>query len=271
MIKNITSGLCALSLAVIATAIAPSAEAQTINLSLNGNTSYDKWETAALTANANNKPGEPNFPGFGNAAAWPRTIASNLGGDAELDKVDGTGNPASGSIYFGGTGSIPNDPKGTLVVRDNTPLANLKTVVFQLQIGEATGYDLYDDPVNGADPVLYYTTGGNRIALEGPAFSFTLINQVDNGIFEAPTGPEPLYLNTWAFQWDLSGVTTPITLLEIEFTGVEHAQLYSLQLDQSDFAYQNNVAAIPEPSTWSLLFVVGVGTVVLLRRKPRLA
>lgn len=271
MIKNITSGLCALSLAAISVAIAPGADAQTINLALGGNTSYDKWETSALTAGANNAGYDPSehFPGFGSPSPWPRTIASSLGGDAELDKVNGTGNPLSGSIYFGGFSTAPNVSAGTLAVIDNNPLANLKTVVFQLEIGEAAGYDLYDDPVAGATPVLYYTTEGNRIALDGPAFSFTLVNQVDNGTFEAPTGTEPLYLNTWAFQWDLSDVTTPITSLEIEFTGVQHAQVYSLQLDQSDVAHADNVAAIPEPGTWSLLLMTGVGAAILLRRKLR--
>ncbi len=83
-------------------------------------------------ADLGSESGYGTFPGSGN---WPAPIQSNVGGDATLNKTaNGAGGgpyPASGSIYFGGFSGDQNVNGGTLAVTDNSPVANLQTVVFQ--------------------------------------------------------------------------------------------------------------------------------------------
>lgn len=233
------------------------ASAAPIPIALSGNTQNDGWTNAALTSAAN--PGYGSFPGSG---AWPAPIPSNVGGDASLNKVsNGTGGgpyPASSSIYFGGFSGDLNVNGGTLAVTDSTPVANLQTVVFQIEIGEASTYDFY----NGVLPTLSYNGGTQMLTAD-----YISLTQVYNGTVEMPTGEEPVYINTYALQWDLSGVSETISSFTISFTGVQHGQVYAMQLDQSDMMTQ----AVPEPSTYALM-ALGAGVICWhMRRKARMA
>ena len=223
-----------------------------VGIPLTGNTQTDDWSNSSLTAAAN--PGYGSFPGSG---AWPQPIASDSGGDASLNKIaNGAGGgpyPGSGSIYFGGFSGDPNVDGGTLSVTDNSPVANLQTVVFQIEIGEAWTYDFY----NGVLPTLSYNGGTQNLVAD-----FTSLSQVYNGTVEMPTGDEPVYINTWALQWDLSAIEAEITSFSLTFTGVQHAQLYSMQLDQSDTFTQ----AVPEPTAGVL---IGLGAFVMTYRLRR--
>ncbi|WP_265592967.1 autotransporter-associated beta strand repeat-containing protein [Verrucomicrobium sp. BvORR034] len=231
-------------------------------LDLTGTISYDGW------ANLFNPPySGVIFPGSG---AWPTTgawtsydpdgeggaeavgaIGSNTAnsGDALLYKIsNGSGGgpyPASGSIYFGGFSGDANVNGGTLGVVDTTPLAGVKTVAFQVDIGEATAYDFYKHEL----PILQYTTlaGGSTLYTLDPVQSQLLL-QIYTGDILMPTGYEDLYRNTWGLQFDLSGITDTITSLQLSFTGVQHAQLYALQLDQSTNKYTTSVFATA--ATW---------------------
>ena len=51
------------------------------------------------------------------------------------------------------------------------------------------------------------------------------------------------------FQWDLRSISEPITSFEITWSNNNHAQIYALQLDQSDIFTQ----VIPEPSSYFLM------------------
>jgi hypothetical protein len=132
---------------------------------------------------------------------------------------------------------------GTLRVSDSTPLDNLKTLVFQIQIGEATGYDLYSAPalkINGGSSVV------------NPLFS-GILNRFQSGSFPSPaTGlDEPVYVNTRGYQWDVSSLGA-VTSFAIDFSGVTHSQIYGLQLDQSSSVF--STAVIPEPKVgWLVL------------------
>lgn len=228
-----------------------------VDYDLPGNEQSNVWNS--LTAAS--YPGYGGFPGSG---AWPGPMASQVatgGGDATLNKIsNGTGGgpyPASGSMYYGGFSGDINNDGGTLAVVDNSPIANLSNIVFQIQIGEAWTYDFLDHEL----PTLTYTTGlGTVVGLA--ASNSSILEKFYNGTVEMPTGEEDIYINTYALQWDLSGVTEPITSFSISFTGVQHAQLYKLSVEQSD----TYVQAVPEPTS-AVLFAAGA--VVALSRCRR--
>lgn len=254
--RSLISCVAALPLVVVASsALAQYVPgAALINPSLEGVTQYDGW----IDLNNSNYAGYGGFPG---TAAWPAPIGSNRtlantfsrdeAGDAGLIKVqNGTGGgpyPAGGSIYFGGFSGDINNYGGTLAVTDSTPVAGLQNVVFQVQLGEAWTYDFYNEML----PVLNYNGGAQQLAA---TTSFT-IEQFFNGTVEMPTGPEEVYINTVLLQWDLTGIAEPITDFTVEFTGVQHAQLYGLRLDQSDV-----YTIVPAPGAMALLSIGGLLT-----------
>ena len=132
-----------------------------------------------------------------------------------------------------------------------TPLADLENLVLQIQIGEASGWDFFNDVL----PALSIN-GGSAIA---PTLT-QLLEQFDSGTFEGPNGPEPVFINTYLLQWDLTGAGS-IDDLSIAFNGVQHAQAYQLRLDQSDV-----YAPVPEPGTL-LLTAVGLSVLASVRRR----
>ncbi len=228
------------------------------SITLPGATDTDVWPIGSLTAGPN--PGYPSFPGSG---AWPAPIGSATGGDATLNKTaNGTGGgpyPASEGLYYGGFSGDANVNGGTLTVSDATPLTNLSTVVFQVEIGESWTYDFFNHEL----PTLSYNGGTQSLA----ATYSSLFDQQYLGTIPMPSGDEPIYRNTYALQWDLNGIADPITSFSVSFTGVQHAQLLSLQLDQSDAVLANSVlpAAVPEPS--ALLLAGACAGLAGLRRR----
>lgn len=245
--------------------IGASAAHATITVSdpvLPGTVSYDGWDN--LTA-ANN----PGFPGFPGTGAWPSGgIGSNESGsgDATLVKVsNGTGGgpyPAGGSIYYGGFSAAINNNGGTLAVTDATPLANLTNVVFLIQIGEAWTYDFF----NSVLPTLSFNGGSQNLAATDSA----LVDQLFNGTVTMPTGEEELFINTYLLQWDLSALAGTVTDFAINFTGVQHAQLYALDLYQSDVyaSLFDTEPVVPEPATLGMIGL-GLSMAGLARRKRR--
>jgi len=259
--RAIRNALLGLAVATTAGALENNSHADGIyNPPLTGNTQHDAWSSSSLTLAAN-----PGFPGFPGTSPWPSSIQSNSGGDAALDKIaNGTSGgpyPAGESIYYGGFSGDFNNDGGTLAVSDATPVAGLANVVFQIQIGEAWGYDFF----NGILPVLSYNGGAQHLA----ATYSTLTEQIQTGTVVMPSGEEPIYKNSYLLQWDLTGIADPIQDFSIQFTGVQHAQLYALQLDQSDvYTSLAPQAAVPEPASMSLLFC-GVAALIWRTRRSR--
>lgn len=227
-----------------------------------GSSDTDGW----ANINSVNFSGYGGFPG---SSAWPAPIGSNVigSGDAVLSRVAGSptgGGPflSSSSIYFGNFSQVANALGGTLRVSDSTPLANLNTLVFQIQIGEVMGYDFYSP--SGA-PALKVNGGSTAV---NPLYSGVL-DRYQSGTFLSPaTGKdEPVYVNTWGYQWDVSSFG-PISSFSIDFSGVTHSQVYALQLDQGSTVL--NVAMIPEPGVSWMLFS-GACWSLVRRRSRRLA
>jgi len=246
---------------------ATSSAAAPKSITLAGNSAYDAWGSL----NSTTIPQSGSFPGFTMWDPVNSQTHSDADGFAQLKKIaNGVGGGAfasSTSLYFGGTNG-GNTYDGTLAVADATPVSGLESIVLQLQFGAASGYDFYDAGTAGYDlsdfPLLYIN--GSSVAIQ--AGYVNKVIQAYTGTSGMSGTPEPVYVNLWAFQWDLSGVTEPIESFEIQFTGVEHAQLYGIRLDQSDTFNQMVPAAVPEPSTWILLGL-GLAALVVFRIHPR--
>jgi hypothetical protein len=217
--------------------------------------------------------GTGSFPGTTMWAPKASQVDSVIGdaggtaGGATLTKVSnspagGGAYAASSSLYFGGFSGDVNVNGGSLAVVDSSPLAGLQHISFQVGIGEASTYDFY----NHVLPTLTYTTSLGTVS-SVVATSSSILEAFNNGTVTMPTGEEPIYINQYLLQWDLSNVNEQITSFSIGFTGVQHAQVYGLTLTQAA------VAAVPEPSTYAMLLsgMAMMGVVGAVRRRQRQA
>lgn len=250
--KNVILGISAL---LLMTSLSFS---QIINVNFgSGSSNYSAWSNI----NSLNYVGYGSFPGN---TPWPAPIRATQGStNSTLNRIAGSptgGGPflASESIYFGNFAQVPNSLGGTLRLSNSLSLTNIRTLVFQIQIGEATGYDFFSP------------TGFPKLSLNGSIYTtatFTnLINRFQNGTFPSPeTGnDEPVYVNTWAYQWRITN-STPINNYALDFSAVTHAQVYALRWDSSSLVF--NTPVIPEPSTYALLVLGAAGVAGYMARK----
>lgn len=252
--------ILALYLLILATALSFS-QIINVNFSGGGSTSYSAWSNI----NSFNYTGYGSFPG---SAPWPAPIRATQGStNSTLNRIAGSptgGGPflASESIYFGNFAQIPNSLGGTLRLSNSISLTNLKTLVFQIQIGEATGFDFFEP------------TGNPKLTINGFTNSSTfatftnLITRYQNGTFPSPdTGQEePVWINTLAYQWNVTNTST-ITNYHIDFSGVTHAQVYAMRWDGTTVLQSTPV--IPEPSTYALLALGAAGIAGYMARKKQ--
>jgi len=217
-----------------------------------GSTQYDGWAGLTSTNYPTYAMGPlGGFPG----GAWPAPISANQvgSGDAALRKVSGGGYLGSAGIYAGSfvtTGSTP------FSLSDNTPVANLETVLFQIQIDTAFNLDLIGTPT-----ITLYTggtvdTGSVLTTLSAGYFQLLSSQSLGN------TGFGDSFRNQIAFQWDLSGVAGSISAFKIDYNASVHTTTGALQVDQSDTFTQ----IVPEPSACLL---VGMGLTALVVRGRR--
>jgi hypothetical protein len=170
--------------------------------------------------------------------------------------------PATDGLYSLAFDNEPNSLGGKLGVFEANPLAALKTVVFQLEIGGANEYDLVGNLLTGLNVGPLDSFSGNislTLTLQDntqqtlSAHYVSLITQGQTDERDLPIGPggelvtSPIYANLYGFQWDLSSYTN-IASFYISFEMVEHSTVFAMQLNQSDVFAQ----VIPEPSTWAM-------------------
>lgn len=234
-----------------------------------GNSTFAIWNTMNgyhATVNPNGLVGTGSFPG-GNLWAPQVGQPGSTQTNTTLVKIDNGvgGGPyaASGSIYYGGFSGTPNLDGGTLALSTTTPLAGLKSVIFQIQIGEAATYDFYNDEL----PTITYTLEGDTTLYSLAASASSNYHKLDNGTIEMPTGLEPLYINSYAMWFDFSAVSGTVDDFSVSWTGVQHAQLYGVSLQQDNVTASSAIlppAAVPEPSA---LLLGGIGALCLVRRR----
>lgn len=208
-----------------------------ISFSLPGNSESAAWN-GLNNANYTSAAGFPSFPTATNL--WPSSLTpdsgSTLGGS--FNKVSGGGYFATASLYDAGT-------PGTFRITDLASVANLQTVVFQADLGSV---------LEGA-PVLSFNGG-----TQGLAAGFTATSA---GNFSGGFGGSPAPTTNHAWQWDLSGVSGPITEFAIGWTTAPHGTIYRLDLAAGDSFTQ----VIPEPST----ALLGLATLTLATFRRRRA
>lgn len=303
-----------------------------VAVELGGNAKYDGWYN--LTINSKTKTvhgtshtfaGHTGYPtAMASSPAWVSPIYSQIksGSQVALNKVangngsgglnkfnaDGTRNatawggsgfgpyPASDSIYAIAFSNVYNARGGTLAVFETNPVADLKTVTLQLQIGSANGYDFWEPGVASNDATPFGSVASRQLGLLSdfetwaPVINLTfgdtstativadyaaLLNQGYNGTIDMQTGPggtmqpEDIWINLYGFQWDLSSYSD-IVSYNVAWTVVEHTQSYAVQLDQSDVfggEVLSSAVAVPEPSSYAALCGGLALAGVLLRRR----
>jgi hypothetical protein len=66
-----------------------------------------------------------------------------------------------------------------------------------------------------------------------------LVNQRSTTDGGGESGNDPVFVNTYGYQWNVSA--SNITSIEVRFSCVEHASIYSMRLDQTSVLQSNNV------------------------------
>ncbi|MGE9267057.1 MAG: hypothetical protein ACQKBY_03080 [Verrucomicrobiales bacterium] len=230
--------------------------------SLGGNQSAGLWDGVS---NQDHSSGYGNYPGF---TSWSNPMAANSSTGSFTAALNygsagaGGGPYAAGQrIYAGGMSLIPNTDGGQLLLSDATPLADLQTLVFQIQIGGAFGYDFHNNTL----PTLTINGTGASLAAD-----FSSIIDHASGTYTLEGDDLDIEARTYTMQWDLSGITEPITSFELAIDIVQHAQIYGLQLNQSDASHASSIlpAAIPEPSL-AILSLCALPALVRRNRQTR--
>jgi hypothetical protein len=235
---------------------------------LSGDSTFAIWNTMTAYHPTFNPDGLVSTGTFPGTSMWapqnsqPGSTESNTKLVKISNGVGGGPYAASGSMYYGGFSGTPNLDGGTLALSSSTPLDNLQTVLFQIQIGEAATYDFH----NHVLPTLSYKLAGDANLYTLAAAASSNYHKLNNGTITMPSGEEPLYINSYAMWFDFSAVSGDVESFSVSWTGVQHAQLYGVSIQQDDVALTSSIlpVAVPEPSA---VLLGGIGFLFLLRRR----
>ncbi len=266
--------------------------------SLNGTKKDDGWYNLSASTKTKTVDGTSvtiagipggGFPGMAPLPNVVSQVKSDTDDSATFRKVSngttGGAFPSSDSLYAGSFSSAYNFNGSKLGVFETAPVENLANVVFQVELGGANGYDFYQPSVGTT------TTVGGASALEVGALTVTnyfptlnltfsnnttaqlsanwaeLTTKGQNGTTSAGGTEEPIYINLYAFQWDLSGYSN-ISSFNVTFDVVAHSQTYAARLTQSDTFNQVVAVPVPEPESYAMI-LAGLGLVGFAARRRR--
>lgn len=263
---------------------------------LNGTKKDDGWYNLSGSSKTKTVDGQSvtiaGIPGgsFPGTAPLPNVISqvkSDNDDSATFRKVSngaaGGPFPSGDSLYAGSFSTAYNFNGGKLGVFETAPVENLANVVFQLEIGGTDGYDFYQPSVGntttpgGASalsvgaltvtnyfPVLNLTFSNNTTAQVAANWA-ELSTKGENGTTTASGTETPIYINLYAFQWDLSGYSN-ISSFNVSFDVVAHSQTYAARLTQSDTFNQVVAVPVPEPESYAMI-LVGLGLIGFAARR----
>lgn len=185
-----------------------------------------------------------------NAANLVAGIIGNDGdeGGAVFKRLSGGFFPASFGLYSWSTDSAFSISVADAV--DNLSRVNLQSFVT---VDTSQGVDGMLQA--GYLPTLSYN-GGQQALL--PTYSFTPVSG-GFGMGGEPLLANPVNPNYGQFSWDLSSVGSAIDSFSISFGLDVHSNALAFQLDQ--------VAAVPEPSSYMLMLAGGLVMAALVRRR----
>lgn len=217
---------------------------------LGGTVTHEGWNTLNTTR-LNNNPvvtGDNSTRPYGwhnLTNAWSTTIASNAGsGTSAFGKTGGYGYVAGSSVHQGAS-TFAVIPGGNFFI-SGTTITNLETLVFQIVA------------TNREDEIFHTLP---QLVIGSDTFSPDFIALHDRvNDFSAGFGGQDL--DSYAFQWDLSGATIADgASFSILWTGLANSGIYELQLNQGDSFAQ----VVPEPS--AALLATLAGSAFILRRR----
>jgi hypothetical protein len=213
-----------------------SASQAAISISLPGNSESAQW-ASLRSANYPGAGGSSSF--FNSTAAWPSRIAGNgtPTSSATFFKESGGGYFASSSVYDAGV-------TGTYSLQDLSPIGNLATIVFQLDVGAAIA----------VSPVLHYNGGTQSLLAQ---YSLSM-----NGLYTASSPGGPVASTNHAWQWDLGAIAEPITSYQIVWGSLNNNHLTQFEINVA--AGDTFAQVIPETSSAFLATFAALG---LLRRR----
>ncbi len=253
---------------------------QLLNLEFEEDTRTDKWLNMSMW---NYQQSHHGYSGNALAAAkWNYSMIPNFA----YMQANGitTSNPASSALFYKGvidngspSGQTPNGYPAMegiytlftltpFIVYEANPLANLKSISFQIYLTTGGNNDVSNLEAYGVDgdlyklPVLTLQTSSGQIELN--PYSSSLYKSEGVSFGHEGGGVEEdfnIYENYRLFQWELSSVHD-ILSFAIEFATYEHVSLRSIQLDQS-------LSMVPEPAAYTLLFGFCMIGLFFLRRR----
>ncbi|WP_309385292.1 hypothetical protein [Cerasicoccus frondis] len=198
---------------------------------------YDLNRDNPLLSEANGYNHNYQTPTLG----WAQPLADMTGTtSATLDKITGT------DLYVAGGGLFSFSGDGTLFVSDASPIANLQTILFQVDINNVVGTESFVSV-----PTLFLNGSTDPIAAD-----FT--DSISGGLSFAEDST--LFL----FQWDLSDAG-PISSYEIDWTTGAYYYNYEISVDTSDTAY--TAMTVPEPQTYAMIAGFGVLCIAVIRKR----
>lgn len=190
---------------------------------------------------------------FATAGQWRAGITSASGAvfgpSIEADDADVThfSDAASGGgIYvFGGT---------SFSASSSSPISNLNTLFVEI------GSSKSGNTIEGL--VILFDHAGGVGTLEIPTYTLSYSLELGSDNPEAPAG---VTAGMFGYQFDLSGYNN-ITSYSVFWDAAAHTNLYGLQITESSETFAD-IALIPEPSTYALLAMSGIGAIIAMRRR----